>query len=63
MERVKWYILESYQELVERVTWPTWPQLINTTNVVLIASAIFAIIIFFFDLVSKQIMDFIYSLG
>lgn len=57
------YIKESYNELINKVTWPTWPMLIQTTNIVIIASLIIAGVIFLMDLVSKQVLNFIYSLG
>jgi preprotein translocase subunit SecE len=43
------YIEESYNELVHKVTWPTWEQLQSSSIVVLVASVIFALIIFVMD--------------
>lgn len=43
------YIEESYNELVHKVTWPTWDQLQSSSIVVLVASVIFALIIFVMD--------------
>lgn len=62
-EQIKIYVKESYDELVHKVTWPTWPNLQSTTIVVLIATMILAIIIFMMDLVSKQGLELIYRLG
>ena len=56
-------IKESYNELLHKVTWPSFPNLLNSTTVVLIASAIIALIILFMDVISRQILEFIYSLG
>ena len=56
------YIKESYNELINKVTWPTWPELIQTTNIVLIASLIIAGIIFVMDLISKQILNVLYNI-
>lgn len=39
------YVKESYNELVHKVTWPTFAQLQNSTVVVMVASLIFAIVI------------------
>ena len=63
MDKLFLYIKESYNELVHKVTWPTWPNLLSSTNTVLVASVIIALIIFVMDLISKQVMDFIYSLS
>ena len=35
------YFKESYNELVNKVTWPTFPQLQSSTIVVMVASVIF----------------------
>jgi preprotein translocase subunit SecE len=45
------YIKESYDELVHKVTWPTWKELQNSALLVLVASLIFAFVIFFIDFI------------
>lgn len=60
MERLKLYIIESYNELVNKVTWPSWSSLQSSTILVLIASLIIAIVIFAMDLISRQSLEFIY---
>ncbi|MEX1000981.1 MAG: preprotein translocase subunit SecE [Crocinitomicaceae bacterium] len=49
MANIIQYIEESYNELVHKVTWPTWDQLQSSSIVVLVASVIFALIIFVMD--------------
>jgi preprotein translocase subunit SecE len=56
------YVKESYNELVHKVTWPTWKELQNSAIVVMIASIIISLVIFVIDLVFENVMDFIYSL-
>lgn len=63
MERVKLYLLESYNELMNKVTWPTWGNLQSTTLVVAVATVILTMCIFLMDGVSNGLMKFIYSLG
>ncbi len=64
MEQVLDYIKESYNELVNKVTWPTWPNLLSNTRLVLVASMIIALIIFLMDAVSSFILtDTIYKLN
>ena len=60
MEKITIYIKESYYELINKVTWPTWAELQSSTTLVLIASLIFAVAVFFMDLISKQVLSFIY---
>ena len=40
------YIKESYDELMNKVSWPTWSELQSSSIVVAIATAIIALIIF-----------------
>ena len=64
MEQVLQYIKESYNELVHKVTWPTWPSLLASTRLVLVASLIIALIIFVMDAVSSFILtDTIYPMS
>lgn len=62
MNKIKLYLQESYTELVKKVTWPTWAQLQSSAIVVMIASLIFAIVIFTMDFGFRNIMTFIYKL-
>ena len=55
------YIKESYNELVNKVTWPTFPQLQSSTVVVMVASAIFAIVGLAMDLTFENMMAAIYK--
>jgi len=60
MNSVVLYIKESYNELVHNVTWPTWPELISASRLVLIGSIVFAVVVFILDLISKTILTSIY---
>jgi preprotein translocase subunit SecE len=62
MNRVKLYLQESYTELVKKVSWPTWAQLQSSAIVVMVASLIFAIVVFVMDFGFRNIMTFIYNL-
>jgi len=61
MESIIAYIKESYDELVNKVTWPTWGSLISTSRVVLIATIVITIIIFILDGISSQLLGLIYN--
>ena len=62
MEQIKLYLIESYNELVNKVTWPTWANLISSTRVVLVGSLLIAVIVLLMDFVSKQFTGFLYNL-
>ena len=49
MAKVSEYIKESYIELTEKVTWPTWRELQNSAVLVLVAAFIIAMIILVMD--------------
>ena len=55
------YIKDSYKELVEKVTWPSFAQLQSSTIVVMVASLIFAIIVLVMDVSFETVMQGIYS--
>jgi preprotein translocase subunit SecE len=56
------YISDAYNELVFKVTWPTWGELQNSSIVVMIASLIIALIIFAMDFSCEKIMGLVYSM-
>jgi preprotein translocase subunit SecE len=62
MDKIKLYLNESYDELKNQVTWPTWDNLVQTSMVVLGATFLIAFLIFLMDVVSKGVMGLIYSL-
>jgi preprotein translocase subunit SecE len=60
--KIKGYIEESYKELTQKVTWPTWQELQSSAIVVMIASLIIALLIYLMDASFSQIMKQIYKL-
>ena len=56
------YLKESYAELTKKVAWPSWDKLQNSAIVVMVASAILAVVIFAIDFVIEAAMKFIYTL-
>ncbi len=62
MESLKLYIKESYNELVHKVTWPTWSNLQQSTVVVIVASVILSLIIALMDVISNSVLKVIYGL-
>jgi preprotein translocase subunit SecE len=60
--KLKVYIEEAYDELVHKVTWPTWKELQSSALVVMVASFIIALVIFVMDISFENIMELIYGL-
>ena len=56
------YLKESYAELTKKVSWPTWDKLQSSAIVVMVASVIFALVIFAMDFCFQHLMSFIYTL-
>ena len=56
------YLKESYAEMTKKVAWPTWDKLQSSAIVVMVASVIFAIVIFAMDYCFQNRMSFIYTL-
>lgn len=61
MASIKNYIEEAVDELTNKVSWPSWPELQSSGIVVLVATFIIAIIIYLMDLGFGQAMDVIYN--
>ena len=59
-KRVLDYCKESYEELVNKVTWPSRSELAGSAVVVLYASLLIALGVFAMDSVFETVMEFIY---
>ncbi|MFA5325654.1 MAG: preprotein translocase subunit SecE [Bacteroidales bacterium] len=62
MSKIGTYVKESYKELTTKVTWPTWDKLQSSAILVMVASLIFALIIWLMDVSFKAIMTGLYQL-
>ncbi len=62
MNKISTYFRESYKELMEKVTWPGWVQLQQSTVIVLAATLIITLIVGIMDIASSSVLRFIYSL-
>lgn len=61
MNKVSNYFRESYRELLEKVSWPTWTQLQQSTVIVLVATILITAIVWVMDLVAQLGLKFIYN--
>ena len=60
--KIKAYLKEVYNELMNKVSWPSWAELQSSALVVMIASLLFALVIFAMDFSFREVMGFIYEL-
>lgn len=69
----KTYLAESYNELVNKVSWPTWKELQSSAIIVLVTALIISLLVFVMDYVFgvhnmtntsfwKGILGFLYKL-
>jgi len=61
MAKTESYIKSSYDELVNKVSWPSWSELQSSTIVVAIASIIIALIIYVMDSAFSNVLNVFYS--
>lgn len=62
MNNFKGYLREVYVELATKVTWPTWKDLQSSAVLVMIASLIFALVVFVMDISFQNVIKLVYSL-
>ena len=62
MNKIQSYFRDSYKELMEKVTWPNWQQLQQSTMIVLVATLVLTAIVWVLDLGSSNLLKFVYSL-
>ncbi|XVJ66218.1 MAG: preprotein translocase subunit SecE [Lacibacter sp.] len=62
MSKLTAYVKDSYRELLEKVTWPTWSQLQQSTMIVLVATLIITGIVWVMDLGIASLLELVYSL-
>jgi preprotein translocase subunit SecE len=62
MSKLKLYFEEIYQEMVNKVSWPSWRELQSSALVVMSASIIIALIIYAMDLSFSTIMEKFYGI-
>ncbi len=62
MTKIKLYLEEAYNELVHKVSWPSWKELQSSAIVVMIASLIIALIIYAMDSVFSNGMEALYEM-
>jgi preprotein translocase subunit SecE len=62
MDKVSNYVRDSYKELLEKVSWPNWQQLQQSTMIVLVATLIITAMVWVMDFIAAGGLNFIYKL-
>ena len=62
MNKIRLYLKDTVNELLYKVSWPTWGDLQNSAVIVMVASVIIALIIFAMDKASSTVLNFYYGL-
>ena len=61
MNKISNYFRDSYKELTEKVSWPTWSELQQSTMIVLAATLVITGIVWVMDFAAGNILKFIYD--
>ena len=62
MNKIATYFKESYKELMEKVTWPTWTQLQHSTMIVIAATLVITALVAGMDFITNVGLKFIYNI-
>ncbi len=62
MNKISLFVRDSYKELAQKVTWPNWEQLQQSTMIVLAATIIITAVVGVMDFAINGILKFVYSL-
>ena len=62
MNKFTVFVGESYTEMMEKVSWPRWEQLTQSTMIVLGGTVFITALVWVMDLIANNSMKFIYSL-
>jgi preprotein translocase subunit SecE len=62
MSKIGTYVQETTNELVNKVTWPTWQELQGSAVVVMIASTIIGLLVWGMDAGFSKLMELAYQM-
>jgi preprotein translocase subunit SecE len=62
MNKIGNYFRDSYKELMEKVTWPTWAQLQQSTMIVLAATLVITAFVSLMDFAAGGVLKQIYKM-
>jgi len=59
--KIKTYLKDVHNELVNKTSWPTWSELTNSAIVVMVASVIISSVIFAMDFTFENVLSWVYE--
>ncbi|HEX7903220.1 MAG TPA: preprotein translocase subunit SecE [Chitinophagaceae bacterium] len=62
MNKIGNYFRDSYKELMEKVTWPTWAQLQQSTMIVLVATLVITALVSLMDFAAGGVLKQVYKM-
>jgi len=62
MNKIATYFRESFKELTEKVSWPTWPQLQQSTMIVLAATLVITFLVTLMDFGAGNVFKMAYKM-
>ncbi len=62
MKKIVNYFKETYDELIHKVSWPSWSELQNSAVVVSVASLIIAVVVYLMDITFNSVLQELYKL-
>jgi preprotein translocase subunit SecE len=62
MKKIRIYFEETWNELMHKVSWPTWSELQYSAVIVMVGTVVIAILISAMDVSFRNIMQTIYKL-
>ena len=62
MNKIAHYFRDSYKELMEKVSWPTWTQLQQSTMIVLVATLVITALVSLMDFAAGGVLKQIYKM-
>jgi preprotein translocase subunit SecE len=61
MNKITTHLRESYKELTEKVSWPSWAQLQQSTWIVLVATILITVVVGIMDIAASAVLKMVYS--
>jgi preprotein translocase subunit SecE len=61
MNKISTFFRESYRELLEKVSWPSWSELQQSTVIVLAATLVITLVVWLMDVIASSVLHAIYS--
>ncbi|MEI9944374.1 MAG: preprotein translocase subunit SecE [Chitinophagaceae bacterium] len=62
MNKIATYFKESYKEMTEKVTWPNWAQLQQSTMIVLVSTLVITGLVWLMDAGTGLVLNQLYKM-